>query len=188
MTLEVGVNSYVDLNEATEYIENHYMSSDTARKAWDALSDDDKSVALIRSTQAINSLKYIGTKKDPVKQGSFQFPRINRVFSCGGVIDVLYVPQNKSSLIKSTDGFGPDGLREAKEATIENAMAYVLFGGAVQKNNINRAVGLKSRSSKSVSESYDRNNIGTKMAGLGIYTEYVNTILVDWLINSAFIF
>lgn len=64
---------YVTLEEATHYIETHYLSSDKLRESWESLGDADKTVLLTQSFQAIELLPFPGRKFDP-KQ-STAFPR-----------------------------------------------------------------------------------------------------------------
>jgi hypothetical protein len=189
MELIVGTNSYVTVEEANDYISTHYLSIDEFRKNWDALTNsDDKAAALIKSTQALNNLKYIGKQKNPRTQGNFQFPRINNLFNIPGTYTTLYDSQYYDSQLIQADGdvYGQNGMIAIKEATIENALAYINMGNIINTSRINSAGGIKSRRAGSVSESYDTKSKETKQALNGIYTPLVDSILVDWLVSSAF--
>lgn len=75
MELKVGCNSYMTMDEVNEYINSTYASATPERKAWEALSDDDKAVAIIRSTRLVDrdSMLYKGRKVDRFQK--MQFPR-----------------------------------------------------------------------------------------------------------------
>lgn len=62
---------YATLEQAQAYIENYYGSTDPIRASWDALSDDDKQVALNRAEQTIDLLPYRGKPCEKTKA----FPR-----------------------------------------------------------------------------------------------------------------
>lgn len=64
---------YVTLEEASEYISTHYLSTDTLRLSWEGLSDEDRTVLLTRSFQTIELLPFAGRKLNPDQ--STVFPR-----------------------------------------------------------------------------------------------------------------
>lgn len=64
---------YVTLEEASEYISTHYLSTDTLRLSWESLSDEDRTVLLTRSFQTIELLPFAGRKLNPDQ--STVFPR-----------------------------------------------------------------------------------------------------------------
>lgn len=75
MELKVGYNSYMTMDEVNEYINSTYVSATPERKAWEALSEDDKAVAIIKSTRLVDrdSMLYVGRKVDKFQK--MQFPR-----------------------------------------------------------------------------------------------------------------
>lgn len=75
MELKVGYNSYMTMDEVNEYINSNYVSATPERKAWEALSEDDKAVTIIRSTGLVDrdSMLYKGRKADRFQK--MQFPR-----------------------------------------------------------------------------------------------------------------
>lgn len=75
MELKVGCNSYMTMDEVNEYINSTYASATPERKAWEALSDDDKAVTIIKSTRLVDrdSMLYKGRKVDRFQK--MQFPR-----------------------------------------------------------------------------------------------------------------
>ena len=68
--LTVGVDTYVTLVEANQYVSNYYVSTDPLRVQWEATADADKEVMLRRAFVQINSLPYTGRPKN-----SLPFPR-----------------------------------------------------------------------------------------------------------------
>lgn len=64
---------YVTLEEASEYIRTHYLSTDTLRLSWEGLSDEDRTVLLTKSFQTIELLPFPGRKLSPDQ--STVFPR-----------------------------------------------------------------------------------------------------------------
>lgn len=68
-----GVVGYVSLEEADQYVTEHYMSSEAFRIGWEALEPSDKAALLRRSFQAIELLPFTGHKTDPDQ--STAFPR-----------------------------------------------------------------------------------------------------------------
>lgn len=71
--LTVGVDTYVTIEEANEYIAKFYTTTDSLRIQWEAMPDEDKEVYLRRAFQQINKLPYTGCPKNP-KQ-TLPFPR-----------------------------------------------------------------------------------------------------------------
>lgn len=65
------MSSYVTVEEATQYILQHYTSVDPIRIAWETLPDEDKQILLNRSADAINSLPLPGRKTYPDQENAF---------------------------------------------------------------------------------------------------------------------
>ncbi len=57
-----GVIGYVTLEEANQYVLEHYMSTEVLRVGWEALEDADKAALLRRSFMAIEMLPFTGHK------------------------------------------------------------------------------------------------------------------------------
>ncbi len=74
MTLTVGTDTYITLADAEVYIPLHYLSTDAKKIVWDSAPDGDKEIALRRSTQSIETIRYPGAKYD-VDQ-TLAFPRV----------------------------------------------------------------------------------------------------------------
>lgn len=69
-------DTYMTLQEANEIVEKEYTSFDKEKTVWDSLSDNDKSVIIMRTTKNIDndSFLYIGRKAEPSQK--MEFPRI----------------------------------------------------------------------------------------------------------------
>lgn len=65
------VVGYVTLEEANAYVTDHFMSSNTTRKAWESLSDADKMVLLRNSYKAIEMLTFRGRKTSTAQSSAF---------------------------------------------------------------------------------------------------------------------
>lgn len=68
MSKEIG---YVTLEEANEYVTDHFMSSNMTRVAWESLSDADKMVLLRNSHRAIEMLTFNGRKTSKTQPSAF---------------------------------------------------------------------------------------------------------------------
>ena len=62
---------YVTLEEANEYVTDHFMSSNMTRVAWESLSDADKLVLLRNSYRAIEMLTFRGRKTNAAQPSAF---------------------------------------------------------------------------------------------------------------------
>ena len=61
------------LEESNEYVKTHYLSKDDLRLSWESLSDEDRTVLLTKSFQAIELLPFVGRKLS--LEQSTAFPR-----------------------------------------------------------------------------------------------------------------
>lgn len=66
-----AIIGYVTLEEANEYVTNHFMSSNVTRVAWESLSDADKTVLLRNSYKAIEALTFRGRKACVTQPSAF---------------------------------------------------------------------------------------------------------------------
>lgn len=66
-----GFLGYVTLEEADQYITEHYMSKESLRISWEALEPVDRAALLRRSFQAIELLPFTGHKLDPSQPTAF---------------------------------------------------------------------------------------------------------------------
>lgn len=180
MDLQVGINSYVTVSEADDYVASHYLSTNAARQSWEALTDDDKSAALLRSCMALNNLKYTGRRKNPGQK--LEFPRTNTY----GVAGVFYQPVFNPAYDQGLAGYSAtssDGLDKAKMAQIENALWYVALDPQVTDGAKITVRGLTSKKAGPIAESYGNTSV---QAQEGIYTKQVYAILSEWLSTSRY--
>jgi hypothetical protein len=179
-------NTFATLEEANAYISEHYTSTDAYRVKWAALSDDDKKIELVRSTEALNNLKYSGRVKSVSQK--LQFPRVANYMGMGGMLPALYVAQQyDNQLISSYGPTGdPDGALAITKACIENALAMSYLNEVVQDVRITNIQGLTSMKAGSVSKTYNRDNKATLNSDRDIFTDKIYSILVDWIISSTF--
>lgn len=183
--INIGINSYVTLDEATEYVSTYYMSTSAEYKAWnnDGLSNSDRETALISSAQAINNLKYNGRKK--IAGQKLAFPRAN-VLTPGIYFTPFIIQAADTSLM--TGGFGSDdGMEAAKQAQIENAVAHVMYGCVFSSTKKRALSGITSKHVDDVSESYNNRTDLLYDAETGLYApNKVKVLLKSWLDESVF--
>lgn len=180
MELQVGINTYATVEEADGYITSHYLSTNAARQAWEALSTEDKTSALLRSCVALNSLKYNGRRA--VAGQKLEFPRT----SSQGITGVFYQQVFNPAYDQGLAGYSAtssDGLDKAIMAQIENALWYVALDPQVTDGAKIAIRGLTSKKAGPISESYGQTSV---QAQEGIYTKQVYSILSEWLSTSRY--
>lgn len=136
------------MDEVNEYINSNYASATPERKAWEALSDDDKAVTIIKSTRLVDrdSMLYVGRKVDKFQK--MQFPR-DVPSLCG--VHTLNCPD------------------EIKEGIILIALRELVYSDTEEMNMINK--GIKSFSDGGgLSMSFNTSDsiIGKKVNGISI--------------------
>lgn len=100
-----GNLGYVTLDEADTYVTEHYMSTETFRKGWEALDAADRAALLRRSFQAIELLPFTGRKT--CCSQPFAFPR----WPSETVPDAIKFAQIEQALI----GADAEATEEAKQ-------------------------------------------------------------------------
>ena len=68
-----GVDTYITIAEANDYVNKYFLTTDPLRVQWDALPENDKEVYLRRSFDQINQLPFTGAPKSPCQ--TLPFPR-----------------------------------------------------------------------------------------------------------------
>lgn len=179
--LNVGVDSYVTLEEANELISSYFTSSDKAFIKWNELSDNDKEVLLRSSCRDINALKFEGRRASIGQK--LEFPRVESSFSGYGT--VLYISQIYDNGLYSSH-VSDGGLSVAKLAQVVNGVYASLYSDMVTDQIGINIQGLTSKKAGPIAESYNTNNPTTKEAMAGIYTKKVFTILNTWLSSSYY--
>lgn len=181
MALEVGVNSYVTLQEANAIVADKFMSTNEMAINWGRLSDSDKSAVLSKSRSSIDNLKLDGRRASTSQR--LEFPRVRN--SIVGVGYRLFVSQYYDNSLEGTvanDG----GLTQAKEAQVINAV-YAAFLDKDSVAQVRRNVaGLTSKKAGPIAESYGSGqyNSYSKDMMVGIFTKEVYAILTPWVCTS----
>lgn len=181
MALEVGVNSYVTLQEANAIVADKFMSTNEMAINWGKLSDSDKSAVLSKSRSSIDNLKLDGRRASTSQR--LEFPRIRN--SIIGVGYRLFVSQYYDNSLEGTAA-GDGGLAQAKEAQVINAV-YAAFLDKDSVAQVKRNVaGLTSKKAGPIAESYGSGqyNSYSKDMMVGIFTKEVYAILTPWVCTS----
>jgi hypothetical protein len=128
--LTIGVDSYITVEQADEYVDKFFVSSDKQRTDWDSLSEADKTVHLSCACSAIESVAFIGVKL--IEDQTLSFPRCYPTYNDEQTPEVvkqaqafealeLCSPSQDSSVYKSRVGnkksFHVTGLSETMAAT-----------------------------------------------------------------------
>lgn len=177
--LEVGIDSYVTLQEAENIIEKICTSSDKAYSKWQEISDSDKEVLLRNSCRDINALKFDGRRANMGQ--TLEFPRVNQM-PCG-IGFRLYIGQFSDNGLGDGSNAG-GGLPEARQAQCINAVYASLYSDMADDVIGLNIQGLTSKKAGPIAETYNRNNSSSNDALYGIYTKKVYSILRCWLNDS----
>ena len=180
--LNVGVDSYVSLEDANAYIESHYTSSNKFRTAWSNMSDSDKEALLRSSTQAIDTLKFNGRKR--LYNQVLQFPRVlaSNIYygmAINGEVN-QYADLSCSPVNDSYEG----GLKLVKQAVIENSLAASTLEKNVNNQMESAILGITSKRIGPIAETYNRQTTEARGARRGIYSDKVYSLLAPWLSDS----
>lgn len=73
MSLTIGTDTYISLDDAQEYLSENYISTDEKLIAWNALSDTDKEILLRKALKIVDSQPYTGFKVQTTQ--TLEFPR-----------------------------------------------------------------------------------------------------------------
>lgn len=180
MSLTVGVDSYVTLDEANLIINNNYLSSSDILIKWGGLSDSDKEVMLRTSCRDINNLKFDGRRA--VVGQKLEFPRV--LTYPVGIGYRLFIGQYVDNGLIDGDYSSDGGLTEVKQAQVENAIYHCYLDDSVINQVGVNIKGITSKKAGPISESYNTNNIYNKNALRGIYTDKVYSLLTPWLCDN----
>lgn len=177
--LNVGVDSYVSLQEAENILSSICTSNDSAYAKWRELSDSDKEVLLRNSCRDINSLRFIGKRKNLGQK--LEFPRVNSL-PCG-IGYSLFISQFQDNVLYN-NGSTNNGLAEVRQAQCINAVYAAMYSDLADKTIGMNIQGLTSKKAGPIAETYNRNNKNSEDALMGIYTKKVYTILRCWINDS----
>lgn len=118
MSLQVGVNSYLDVAAA-----DVYFSDRLGAEAWAALTAPQKSQALVTATRRLERLPYLGAKKDAAQ--SLAFPRC---YPPTG-LPLISNPNSFDDLLYGAGWYCESDVPQAiKDAACEEALALVTIG------------------------------------------------------------
>lgn len=184
VSLVVGTDSYVSLEEANVIASRSMMNSDKAYEKWLSLSDSDKEVLLRNSCRDINTLKFDGRRKNLSQ--ILEFPR--EAYNMCGIGYRLYVSQFVDNGL-GTSGSADGGLSAVKQAQVINAVYAGLYNDTVNDVMSLNIQGITSKKAGPIAETYNRGRgSSSEDALMGIYTKKVYTLLAPWLNDSRVTF
>lgn len=99
MALELGIDTYITIQEMNEYVSKYYPSSDPLRIQWESMAEDDQEVYLRRAFIQINSLPFTGKPKT-TKQ-TLPFPRYGN-FTAADLLNVKNAQAEQAIAITDT--------------------------------------------------------------------------------------
>ncbi len=97
--LVLGVDTYITIEDANNYVKTHYLTTDPLRIQWEAFVEEDKEVLLRKSFDQINQLPYTGCPKDPKQL--LPFPRKHN-FNAQDMQNVGYAQTEQAIAISDT--------------------------------------------------------------------------------------
>lgn len=71
--IQVNTDTYIEVDEADEYVGKYYLDTDAKSTAWNGLNESQKEVVLRNAAMAIDSIVFPGRKKDLEQE--MEFPR-----------------------------------------------------------------------------------------------------------------
>lgn len=186
--LKVGINSYVSLEEANTYIQEHYPDFSPEYTSWfnSGISEDNKKALLISSTSNIDNLLRFRGRKCNVSQ-ALQFPRVFSITNYPVMLPILFYSQYyDNTLISGGSSDDSNGLPQAKEATIVNTVAGMILNPKLkEETNIRVLSGLTSKREGNISATFDSSDENTQYLMQGIYNIHqIRSIFKSWLSSS----
>lgn len=76
MELTVGINSYMDIEEADTLLNDELFSDDEELITWKSLSSEDKTKLIIKGTREVEQLPFLGYKINTNSRETLQWPRL----------------------------------------------------------------------------------------------------------------
>lgn len=146
ISLVVGTNTYISLEDADEYFETR-LYSDT----WDESVDDDKSKALIMATKRIDNLTLRGIKA--IETQTLQMPRAFYAYQPN-----LIYPNNLTVFRDNNWIMEREVCQNVKDAVCEEAFAILKRGDNANKRAELQNQGVKSYSIGNLSETFVTGN------------------------------
>jgi hypothetical protein len=132
MELTIGVNSYMDLEEADTLVKNELLATEEEYITWNSLSDEDKAKLIVRGTKLVDQLPFLGNKLNLDDVQGLHWPRLitNIKFECPTDIKVGLIRQVLRSYINKNKQ--ETKLQEMGVKTYSINKASISFG---DKNN-----------------------------------------------------
>lgn len=190
MGLEVGIDSYVDIEYADEYVRRYYLVGSTERVKWGELDTESKEIILRRSTEALEGIRYIGVKK--IKSQSLSFPRVNsndniKYPNTPPVFKIVYQDFQRDVTLAPGGSYTDDGLESIKKAQVVNALGYTLSKDNIQDLDMKYGIlGIKSESIGKASSSYEVDRVRLENLAGGLYNEVeVRKIMRLWISGAV---
>ena len=158
--LTIGVDTYINVAQATKYIELVYGDNSEVYTYWDNLDNGEKEMLLTKSLLQIEALPYTGRRK--YENQTLEFPRTNGV-QC-----------------KSSDNIASEIPVQVKYAQIDNAIAmFNIAENSENKNRLNlQRNGVKSFSLGEFSETYADSS---SFSMYNVTDQNVISLLKQWL-------
>lgn len=161
MAITVGTDTYISLDNADTYVSNNYVSTDTTRTTWEALSDADKELYLKKATKKIDRQILRGVKA--VSTQTLEFPR------------ALYTNYRREDFPNLNIRLDGDWVVETttsqlvKDAQVEEALSLLVDGSTANERIKLQQQGVKEFSLGDLSEKY----------GGGVSNNYNSTTLLS---------
>lgn len=111
---ELNENTYVSLQDADDYINEHYQKHHPLRVHWSVLEDTEKQTYLLQSTAQIEKLPFIGRKAFITQ--SMAFPRVRERRAFASMLEFRLTYGVTTEIIPTS----------VKQAEIENALDIIM--------------------------------------------------------------
>jgi hypothetical protein len=147
MAIIVGTDTYISVANASVYVTNNYISTDSKRVAWFTLTDADKEIFLKKATKKIDRQRLRGIKA--IFTQTLAFPRAIET-------EHYNAEYYKNISIINYSGYvvEPEVSQIVKDAEVEEALSIMQDNNMSNKRAELQAQGVKSFSLGSLSETY----------------------------------
>lgn len=147
MAITVNTDTYISLDDADTYVEENYISTDTKRTSWEALSDSDKEIFLKKATKKLDRQILRGIKANDTQ--TLEFPR---------ALPTKYRREDYPQLNIRLDGdwvVETEVSQRVKDAQVEEALSINTTGSNANKRLELQKQGVKSYSIGNLSETFN---------------------------------
>ena len=146
MAITVGTDTYISVTDATTYVAENYLTTDTIYTTWASLSSTQKEIYLRRATKKIDRQPLVGVKS--VSTQTLQFPRAILTQYAREDVPLLNIWLDTDWVVETTVS------QKVKDAQVEEAVAMAIT--PPKRLDLQRQ-GVKSFSLGNLSESYTVN-------------------------------